>query len=157
MKLVYTTVYLFWAFIFIYVSIEDSSGVVLGFIHHTQILFFKEPGDVINFFPYVCKCGSFFIFLIMYVARCFLFCFLINLLYCFRNVIMEMDIVKYSLDNIFLFFFLIVEIGYSNILFIRYLVPETICCIGWQETFDIIRSVLAVFLWIAEFLSFATS
>jgi len=63
---------------------------------------------------------------------------------------MEMNIVKNSLDNIF-FFFLIVEIGYSSILFIRYLVPETICCFRWQESFGIIRSVLEDFLWIAEF------
>ena len=54
-------------------SIEDSSDVVLGFIRHTQILFFKELDVVINFFPYICKCGTFFIFLIMDVAVCFFY------------------------------------------------------------------------------------
>jgi len=42
------------------VSIEDSSDVVLGFIRHTQILFFKELGDMMNFFPCICKCCPFF-------------------------------------------------------------------------------------------------
>jgi hypothetical protein len=45
----------------------------------------------------------------------FFILFLNFLLYCFYNVVMEMDIVKYSLDDIFLFFFLIFEIGYSNL------------------------------------------
>ena len=83
--------------------------------------------------------------------------FLNFLLHCFYNVVMEIGIVKYSLVDIFHFFFLLVEIAYSSVLFVRCLVPETLRCIGWQESFGIIRSVLLGFLLIAVFLTFVTS
>jgi len=59
----------------------------------------------------------------------FLFFFLIFCCTVFYNVVMEISIVKYSMVDIFLFF-LIIEIVCSNVLFVSYLVPETLRCIG---------------------------